>query len=212
MTLIELVGVVSIIALLFTAVTLSMSNVVRADLKAEASKLSSTIQAVYNRSATRNAYYRMVFDLEEGEYWSELAEKRFFIGQGKEEDEPQEGFKEKDHDAQQAGKVQILETAEGPAMHRASGDEVKDALVRRVKLGRGLSLGGLMTTHQRDVRRDGRGYIYFFPNGYVERALIYLTDGDAVYTVATQPLTGRTRVLRGEVAPGDEFEDQDDDD
>jgi len=206
------VGVVSIIALLFTAVTLSLRNVMRADLRAEASKLSSTIQAVYNRSVTRNAYYRMVFDLDEGHYWSELAEDRFFLGAGKEEDEPDDGFEEKDKDAQRAGEVQVLEMADGPAMHRASGQEVKDALIRRVELDQGLSLGGLMTTHQREVRREGKGYLYFFPNGYVERALIYVTDGELVYTVATQPLTGRTRVLRGEVEPGEEFEDQDDDD
>jgi len=207
---IELMGVASIIALLFAAVTLSVRNVVRANLRAESQKLATNLQALYNRAITRNMYLRIVFDLDEGEYWAELAEDRFYLGHGKEEDEKEESFKKKDREAQQKGEVQMLERAEGPAMHQASAQEVKDALIRRVKLGQGLRLGGVMTTHQREVRREGKAYVYIFPNGYVERALIYLTDDELSYTVATQPLTGRVKVSNGEVPPGDEFEDEED--
>lgn len=203
---------VSIIALLFTAVAMSIGNVVRANLRAEANKLSANIQAVSNRAVTKNAYYRMVFDFEANEYWSEVAEQRFFIGSLKEEDAEKSMLKEKDKDKQRMGEVQFLETTDEPSIHQASASEVKDGLIRRIKLPNGLSLSGIMTTHQRDVRREGKGYIYFFPDGSQERALVYITDGNQVYTLATQPLTGRVTAYRGEVAPGEEFEDQDEDD
>ncbi len=212
LTLVEMVGVVAIVALLFSAAALSIQNLTRVGLRGEAHKLSANIQALYNRAVTNGVYLRMVFDLDEDRYWSEVAENRFFLGAVKEEDEDTPLFKEKDAKATQEGEVQTLEVAEGPAMHQASAQEIKDSLIKRVELGRGVELSGIMTTHQREVRREGKGYLYFFPDGYVEKALVYLSDGEITYTVETQPLTGRVRVHRGEVEPGEEFQDQEDDD
>ena len=40
-------------------------------------------------------------------------------------------------------------------------------------------------------------YVYFFPNGQAEAARIPIADGDNVYSVVTQPFTGRAKVVVG---------------
>ena len=184
---------VVLIALLFTAAALSVRNLTGANLKRDAYVMASNIGAVYTRAVTHNAYYRMVFDLETNSYVTEMADTRFFIGAGKEEDD-KPLFLKKDKDKQQAGQVQFLEDAEGPAMHQATTQEVKDGLLGETKLSRGVTISGVMTTHQRALREEGKAHLYFFPSGFVERALVYVTDGARTYTLTTQPLTGRVRV------------------
>ncbi|MDY0061095.1 MAG: type II secretion system protein [Myxococcota bacterium] len=212
LTLIEVVGVISIIALLFSAVALSVGNVGRTNLRAEANKLASNIQALYSRSVTHNQYYRLVLDFEENSYWSEIADKRFFISSVKEEDVDSSMFKKKDTEKQQAREVQVLETTDELTIHQASAQEVKDALIRRVTLGKGLELGGMITTHQREIREEGKGYLYFFPDGTMEKSLIYLTNGDQFFTLATQPYTGRVKVFLGKIEPDRSFDESEEED
>ena len=72
-----------LVSLLFTAGALSVRNITGATLKRDAYVLANNIGAVHTRAVTKNAYFRMVFDLEENTYTTELADTRFFIGQGK---------------------------------------------------------------------------------------------------------------------------------
>jgi len=200
-------AVVVLIALLFTAAGLSVQNLTGANLKKDAWVMASNIGAVYARSVTRNAYYRMVFDLDEGTYTTEVADTRFFIGAGKEEDDTPL-FAKKDKDKRKAGKVQFLEEAEGPAMHQATAQEVTDGLLGNIKVSRGVKIEGVMTTHQRDIKDKGKAFVYFFPSGFVEKAMVYLTDGDRYYTLTTQPLTGRVRVAAGKLDVPSSFDRQ----
>jgi len=191
---IELIAVIVLIALLFAAASLSIRNITGAELKKDAYVLATNIGAVHTRAVTKNAYYRMVLDLETRSYTTEVADSRFFIGAGKEEDDTPL-FQEKDKDKREAGEVQFLEHAEGPKMHHATAAEVADGLLGNIELSRGVSFDGVMTTHQREVREEGKAFLYFFPNGFVEKAMVYLTDGSRHYTLVTQPLTGRVRVF-----------------
>lgn len=196
---------VALVALLFTAGALSVNSITSATLKRDAYVLASSIGAVHTRAITKNAYFRMVFDLDAHTYTTELADTRFFIGAGKEEDD-KPLWVPKSKQASEAGQVQFLEDAEGPAMHYAAASEVKDSLLKKKELKRGIKLSGVMTTHQKDVREDGKAYIYFFPNGFVEKALIYLTDGGREFTLETQPLTGRVRVHPERIKVSSDFD------
>ena len=45
----------------------------------------------------------------------------------------------------------------------------------------------------------GQAYLYFFPQGYTERAQIYVSSGSTVYTLKVQPLTGKVKVAPEEL-------------
>ena len=194
-----------LVSLLFTAGALSVRNITGATLKRDAYVLANNIGAVHTRAVTKNAYFRMVFDLEENTYTTELADTRFFIGQGKEEDD-KPLWAPKSKEASAAGQVQFMEDAEGPAMHYAAASEVKDALLKKMAFKRGIKLSGVMTTHNKDVKEQGKAYIYFFPNGFMEKALIYVTDGGREFTLETQPLTGRVRVHAERIKVSSDFD------
>jgi general secretion pathway protein H len=51
------------------------------------------------------------------------------------------------------------------------------------------------TAKQHQVAKSGVAYLYFFPQGYTERAQIGLRQGDNVFTITVAPLTGKTGVV-----------------
>ncbi len=224
-TILELMGVLALAALLITTVTLSVRNVTKAELRSNANRLAATMRSTFTKAVTRNLYLRLVLDLESGEYWVEQAENRFLIGAAKEEDELKDRLEEGDDKWKQAAKVLELgggyriDNAPGmakeddpesgvPRMHRVPATESKDTVVKRETLSRNLSFDGVMTGHQREVREEGNAYIYFFPNGMVERAYIYIGDGTKTFTIMTQPLTGRIVIEPYEVEIPRDFDEE----
>ena len=57
----------------------------------------------------------------------------------------------------------------------------------------------MFTPRQREPYRKGRAYLYFFPDGHTERAIVRLNDGDDFYSLVVHPLTGRVEVMSGKV-------------
>ena len=49
----------------------------------------------------------------------------------------------------------------------------------------------------------GRAYVYFFPLGMTEPAILHLSDlgGDTIYSLVVHPVTGRIQVLNEYVNP-----------
>jgi general secretion pathway protein H len=54
------------------------------------------------------------------------------------------------------------------------------------------------TAHQRAKIDSGLAYLYFFPQGYTERAQVTVRQGKNVWTLLVSPLTGRTSIVDGE--------------
>lgn len=54
------------------------------------------------------------------------------------------------------------------------------------------------TSHQRAKIDTGLAYLYFFPQGYTERAQITVRQGKNVWTLLVSPLTGKTSIVDGE--------------
>ena len=75
---------------------------------------------------------------------------------------------------------------------------------------RGIGIDGVLTSGQVDVFESGVAYIHFFPNGFVEPALIYTTDGDGeYYTLIINPLTGKVGRQAGKMDPDATFGEPD---
>ena len=64
------------------------------------------------------------------------------------------------------------------------------------------------TPHEPQAREEGRAYVYYFPGGTTEHAVIQLTDGgERVYSVEVHPLNGRAVIHREEYEPEDDLDD-----
>jgi len=54
------------------------------------------------------------------------------------------------------------------------------------------------TSHQKAKITNGLAYLYFFPQGYTERAQVTVRQGPNVWTLLVSPTTGRTSIVDGE--------------
>jgi len=54
------------------------------------------------------------------------------------------------------------------------------------------------TSHQKAKIDTGLAYLYFFPQGYTERAQVTVRQGNNVWTLLVSPLTGKTSIVDGE--------------
>lgn len=66
----------------------------------------------------------------------------------------------------------------------------KENLLTRQVLPEGISFGAVMTSHHDEPVEEGEAEVFFFPDGYAEKALIYLKKGEETYTIETVPLKG----------------------
>lgn len=96
---------------------------------------------------------------------------------------------------------------------RARFKPLKGPGAKRVKLSRGIEVDGLMTPRMEEPARRGIGYVYFFPQGHAEPAIIQFRNrSDDYYSVVLHPLTGRAIVWSCRYRFPEEFGDRLNDD
>lgn len=209
LTLIEISIALLIVGLMLVAVIPSIEGVTGVRAREAASKISGVVRYMYNESALSGRPCRMVFDLDARQYWAECTEGHFVMnaerersrGGSKLDDEVAKdkldrelsssaGFSVDDVDQIKAEKERILKQAEF--------SEFTNDTVEHQKLPKGVDLA-VWVDHQREKYTKGQAYLYFFPQGYTERAQLYLSSGSTTYTIQVQPLTGKAKVAAEEL-------------
>jgi prepilin-type N-terminal cleavage/methylation domain-containing protein len=72
---------------------------------------------------------------------------------------------------------------------------LKGAGTKRIKLAPGVLVTAVITPRQPETAEKGTAYVYFFPQGHAEPAIIHFADRhDEYYSVVLHPLTGQARV------------------
>ena len=220
-SLVEILVVIAILGLMMGASVYGFRSIAKSDLRSSSAKLAGAIRYCFDRSVTTGSYFRLVLDLDGNKYWAERSDDRTYLTAGK-ENAPGKGEAldvqalEKQRDEDDA-KLQELATSVGgqmvqldppPKPKRAKFQTFKDTTLPQVKLGR-AKLFDVFTPRQREPYLKGRAYLYFFPDGHTERAIVRLHDGDDFYSLVIHPLTGRVEVITGKVDIPRDFGDRD---
>ena len=219
LTLIEIMVVIAIIAGATGAALYSSRSIGRAGLRGTSSQLAGAIRYCYDRAVTTNSYYRLVLDFDQNSYWAERSEDRMVMSRGKEKAPGKgEAFNqeavEKEREAQMSEEDQRLrDRGQGlgialeppPRPRRAKFQTFTDATLKQVKLKK-VRLFDAYTPRQPEAYRKGRAYLYFFPDGHTERALVHVADGDEFYTLLVSPLTGKVDVVNGRIELQKDFD------
>jgi general secretion pathway protein H len=222
MTLIEIMVVVAILGLMLGATVVSFRSVTKSELRGTASKLAGAIRYCFDRSVTTGSYYRIVLDLDGNSYWAERSDDRMYLARGKEASggkgqafdeaakEKQQAEEDKKFDEQLQSLGGVAATIDPPPRpKRAKFQTFKDTTLPQVKLGH-VRLTDVLTPRQPEPYSKGRAYLYFFPDGHTENAIVRLSDGDAWYSLVVHPLTGRVEVRSEKVeVRAAEFGDRD---
>jgi prepilin-type N-terminal cleavage/methylation domain-containing protein len=219
-TLIEVLVVLALLALVAGVAVSGLRSVTKSDMRTSAVKMAGAMRYLFDRASTTGRIHRMVIDFEQGRYWAEVSDDRFYIPRERETDlqreteaqrqakEDEEAKKKSEEEAQNGG-------AEQPGQYdiaryqpkafeskRARFSAFKEMAVKPATV-KGAKIYGLFTPRLAAPMNTGRGYIYFFPLGMAEAAQVYLSDKEEknIYSLVVHPLTGRVQIYNRYIDP-----------
>lgn len=205
-TLFELIVAIAIVALLMSLVISGANRYLETDMKKASNRLGSTIRYLYNKSITDGTYLRLVIDLGERSYWVEATRDPVLLttedngDKKKEEEKKTEQKPEEEATAEEEGTGAETQTATGQIpkleIKEPEFSQVESYLLKPTKLPDPVFFKDVITEHQPVPVEGGQATINFFPNGYVEHAIINLRDEDdeVHYSIETNPITGRVKI------------------
>jgi general secretion pathway protein H len=231
-TLIEVMVALMVIALIASIGVKGFRAVTKSDLRATTAHLSGAIRFLFDRASITGKYHRLVIDLTDGKYWAEVSDDRFYAPNEAESqadrrkresdeaaaDEDERKRLEKQQNAYGGGTVAAgssfdlskLEVGEFRP-RRARFAAFKETALKPVTLKK-LRIRSVYTPRMTEPVTSGRAYLYFYPLGQTEPAIITLSDatGDSVYSLVVHPITGRVRIYNTEVLPplGNQSDDE----
>jgi len=220
-TLLEIMIVVAIMIGLITVGTVGMRRLRHSDLRTAASRLAGAIKYTYDRAITTGKYYRLVIDIDRRAFVPQVSDEKFYLVRGGRHAATQ-GEDESDENTEAAGKggasagaplgasppSGAVKAKVGLGKARFTNDMPPD---RRQAVLEGVNIAAVWTPRTEEPVTSGRAYLYFFPQGMTERAIIHLTDTSGMtYSLLVHPLTGRVTIRSERVELPRSAEDLDD--
>ncbi len=220
LTLIEISIAIIIVALLFSAAVMGIGAISGSKARGSAGELAGTIRSLYDSAALRGKTCRLVFEIpdpkneEEGtKYHAECAEGAVTTARDRDTALREEN-REREQEARRGGTAapgeqrrnylassggdqpsaqELLEGEKARVENAArfSGYTSEEVPVRELPPDVKVSV---WTRQQREPVESGVAYLYFFPQGFTEKAYVYVRQGDNVWTLDVQPLTGKVQV------------------
>jgi general secretion pathway protein H len=222
-TLIEVMVVFAIVALLAGASVQGLRSLRKADLRESTSQLSGAMRYLFDRASTTGKIHRLVIDMEQGMYWAEVSDDHFYIPREETEKdlrrrEEKEAAEDQDEKKKQDRDTREKESGKGPAAgssfdlsklevgdfrpKRARFAAFKDLALKPVRLKK-VKVRSVYTPRVNEPLTSGRGYVYFFPLGQTEPAIVTMTDpaGETIFSLVVHPITGHVRIYNREIQP-----------
>ena len=216
LTLIEVSISLGIAAVLFAAVTLSVGAITGAKAKSSAAELAGVIRSLYDTAALSGKTCRLVFELadpksEEGtsSYRAECAagnvttsrdREELLRGESRSREDKKRGAARTDSRRNysrgsngEPGLDELMAQEEERVENAARFSEYTAEQIKPRELPGDVTLS-VWTRQQREPVEKGVAYLYFFPQGYTEKAYVYVRQGSNVWTLSIAPLTGKVSI------------------
>jgi general secretion pathway protein H len=211
LTLIEVTIAIGIVAVLFAAVTMSVGSITGAKAKSSATELAGVIRSMYDTAALSGKTCRLIFEMpdpkaEEGtvRYQAQCAASGVTTSRDRDtqlrdesrerEEQKRDGprnYTRRDDDTPGLDDLLAQEQARVESAARFSDYTAEEIKPRELPSDVTLSV---WTRNQREPVDTGVAYLYFFPQGYTEKAQLYVRQGDNVWTLVVSPLTGKVTI------------------
>lgn len=209
-TLIEVILVVTIIAVVVTGATFGLGAVTRTRLRSASFRVMSAARFAYNRAITQGTTTRLHFDFEKDTMAVQESTTPVTLATD-EQLESDRGDAVDPWDLARSRLEKPLETPTPTSPFHPIANSSGKVLDRYTAkpVGDGISVLALITPHDREKRTEGEGSVYFFPGGLAEQAVIQLSDSsETVYSVEIHPLTGNARIHNFAYEPIDDLDDE----
>jgi len=193
LTLIEILITVAIIGLIMGLSVGFFRDSSEDALERVSNQLAGTIKYVFNESAVKNRYYRLVIDLSNPSFSVEASAEPFKVAATDEgvAAPPEGGTLPEAPPPSPEG-----EAATQPAPGGGTFSGAVSYLLKPIQLPESLRIKDVYVAHADKKIEEGKTAIYFFPDGWVEKAVINLSDekGEVFYSLETQPISGRVKI------------------
>jgi general secretion pathway protein H len=206
LTLIEIIVVMTIMALFVGVAIAGSSQLPSARLRRSATMISSAIKVAYTRATATSRDLRLVMDLDKEKIWLEESDAPM-LAQAK--DKSATGGADPMTTAEQAAIDEQKRIMAGPPIPKPRFHPIEVYGFGDVEGGkggkplqRGITFRSVQTTHDDQPRKTGRAYMYFWPGGRTERVSIQVEigdeqDDDRTLTLLVSPLTGKVSIKGG---------------
>lgn len=203
MTLLEIMVVMLIAGMMMSSAVVGFGAVRRGRLRAGSAHLASAFRFAYVHALSTGRPTRVVLPLNDNRVWIEDTEDAHVLDT---HDPLRLGGASPGEEAvaaEEAARQQAtLITELRPRTPRAEFARPAGARYRERTLEDGVVVTRVYAQHEEDARTEGTGYIYFFPGGVCERAVVHLRGADGViYSVTLNGLSGRTQIIDHAVEP-----------
>jgi general secretion pathway protein H len=208
LTLIEIIVVISIVAIIMVAAIAGSMQLPSARLRKTATLITSAIKVGYTRATSRSRDMRLVMDLEQQKIWLEETDVPMLVqSKATTSNGGAEAVTESERAAlQEADKIVKGPPIRKPSFHAIDTFGFGDAEEGKggKPLQRGIQFRQVQAAHDDTPRTSGRAYLYFWPGGLTERASIQIRIGQSdedyqTLTLLVSPLTGKVTVKGGAV-------------
>jgi len=205
LTLIEVVIAIALIALLTGSLLFGKNMLVGSRVKSAATLIVSSVRFGLARANATGRPARLVIDFDKKQLTIEEASTSLML---REKSDDQTGGADAATAAETKARMEAERIVEGPRAARARFSKLSgvhgaiEELSNGRPLGDGVEVVSVRTEHDEEVLHEGRAYIYFWPGGTTERAIVQLKkagDKAAALTVVLSPLTGRAKIEKGAV-------------
>jgi general secretion pathway protein H len=207
MTLIEILIVMAIIAVVMGGVMLGSGQMSSARLRQSSALVTGAVKAGYTRSNAASKSTRLVFDFESNAMWLEQADRPMVV---QSKDKTGTGGADPATAVEQAAQAEGDRIVKGPTAPKAHFAAIPQAELGarepggKRSLPRGITFRSVHVEHDSEPRTEGRAYLYFWPGGQTERAVIEVRVGTSVtdsetLSMVVSPLTGKVSIKSGPV-------------
>ncbi len=155
---------------------------------------------MYSEAALSGRTCRIAFDLDDRSYGVECAQGAARISS--EKDTVRDGRRYRDLKKEQDEADRLRDLAKDnpiEAQLEAKTSYLSVPGAAKVTLPDGVVFDSIWVQHQAEKVVAGDAFVYFFPQGHTEHALITLKRGTDLLTVECSPLTGRVQLIDGAV-------------
>jgi prepilin-type N-terminal cleavage/methylation domain-containing protein len=180
-TLIEIMIVIGLIGLVMTLALPGIGLALKENLNNASRELATLIRAAHDESVLKGAVYRVVFDIDKGQYWVEVGDRDYLLRTSEQEEEERKR-NERRNDVEKAA-------------HKDSFQLATLVTKKKQSLPLGVNFTDLVTPRSKDPIKAGTVYAHMFPFGFVEKTVIHLKDDmGRETTLSVSPVTGKSRL------------------
>lgn len=206
MTLIEVLIVLALMALILGAVMVGGGQLGSSKMRHSATMIAGAVRVGFSGATARSKTVRLVMDFNDNAIWLEEGDQPHLV---QSKDLSGAGGAAAATEAERQATEESGRILKGPTAPKTAFKEIDPMGVVSSEPGKvhkplesGVKFRQVQTAHDDEPRKEGRAYLYFWPGGQTERAMIQLQqkgseDDKNTMTLVVAPLTGKVTIKDG---------------